>query len=339
MIRNDDITPVRYPKKEINPDLFHKFFSKYGKYPGKEKTMLEVGPIWERTISRWTTSTVDVFNAIEKENINHLKEIYENYYIYGTSDGASSGKSFLDKAEGGNGEKYKLNKAKRNHDRAKILSHYLNLDSTDNYEIYNMLSKKITIPESPNHGQAWGWWHNDIFIHFELMDYIYFFDTISKLLSENSITKTCFLGEGSGLLSSLVYSNCNITSSTHIDLSHFLLKQYLDNHNNDNINYYYAEDFKEDTMYNADILINQDSFPEISDKSVDRYIKNAKLNKVPYILSYNHDFYGEKSQNTQQYKDLNSDYRTIILNHGYTSIYTTDTIMRPGYLIELFELN
>ena len=33
-----------------------------------------------------------------------------------------------------------------------------------------------------------------------------------------------------------------------------------------------------------------------------------------------------------------SDFRSIILNKGYTSEYRTNTIMREGYIIELFKL-
>ena len=49
---------------------------------------------------------------------------------------------------------------------------------------------------------------------------------LNEKIEQLNITKTCFLGDGSGLLSTLVYSNCNIKSSHHIDLSHFLVKQY-----------------------------------------------------------------------------------------------------------------
>ena len=328
----DNTIPVRYPKKEININLFSKFFNKFGKYPGKEKTNLEIGPVWEQCIKRWTTSTVDVFNAMEEKNFKELKEIYENYYIYGISEGASSGKALLDSTEGGNGYQYKANKAKRNVNRANLLSNHLNLGLNDIDKIYKKINKSITIPESPNYGQTWGWWYGDIFIHFELADYVYFLDIIKQIFKQLNITKTCFLGDGSGLLSTLVYSNCNIKSSHHIDLSHFLVKQYLNNYNNDNISYHYAEDFNEDTQYNAEILINQDSFPEMSDKSVNRYIKNAKLNNVSYILSYNKEV-------TFEGGNTHSNFKSIILNYGYSSVYKTNTIMRECYIIELFKLN
>jgi hypothetical protein len=326
----DSIIPIRYPKKEIDPNIFSKFFNKHGKYPGKEKTHLEIGPVWEQCFKNWTLSTVDVFSAMEKEDLNHLKEIYEDYYLYGVSEGASSGKALSD--NGGNGYQYKLNKAQRNIERTKKLSNHLGLNLTDVSKIYKKLNETIVIPESPNYGQTWGWWYNDIFIHFELTDYIYFFDTIKQIFDQLDITKTCFLGDGSGLLSTLVYNNYNINSSNHIDLSHFLLKQYLNNHNNDNINYYYAEDFKENTKYEADILINQDSFPEMSDKSVHKYVKNAKFNNVSYILSYNKEV-------TFEGGNPHSDFKSIFSSYGYNSIYRTNTIMREGYIIELFKLN
>ncbi len=328
--KEQSVIPVRYPKKEIDINLFKTFFEKNGKHPGKIKTNNEVAPVWKQCFKNWTNSSVDVFSAMENEDLSKLKEIYENYYIYGVSEGASSGKALSELENGGNGHQYKLNKAQRNTNRAKTLSKYLNLNLSDVSEIYKHLNKKIVIPESPNLGQTWGWWYDDIFIHFELADYIYFLDIASKIFKDNNITKTCFLGDGSGLLSSLIYNNCNIDSSTHIDLSHFLLKQYINNPNK-NINYYYAEDFNSNTKHNSDVLINQDSFPEMSDESVNKYINNAVINKIPYILSYNKEV-------TFEGGNPHSDFRSIILNKGYTSEYRTNTIMREGYIIELFKL-
>jgi hypothetical protein len=107
----NDVLPTRYPKKEIDLNVFKLFFNKFEKYPGRKSTIKEIGPVWEQCFRNWTLSTTDVFQCIENKNFQGLKEIYENYYINGTSEGASSGRALT---EEGNGFEYKLNKSKRN---------------------------------------------------------------------------------------------------------------------------------------------------------------------------------------------------------------------------------
>jgi hypothetical protein len=328
----DETLPVRYFKKEININLFEEFFKKCGKYPGKEKTNSEISGVWDRVVSRWTTSNVNVFDIMEEENLIKLKEIYENYYVDGISEGASSGKALED-------EVYRSSKSKRNIDRVKPLQEYLGIKPPEPnnfisaHEVYNILNKKLTIPESINIGQSWGWWYGDVFVNFELADYIYFSDIVIKILDECKLDKTFFLGDGSGLLSTLVYNNYKVKSSYHVDLGHFLLRQYLNNYNNTaEIDYHYAEDFRTDFIHNSEILINQDSFPEITPESVEKYIENARLNNVSYILSYNKEVTFEGGY-------THTDFRTIIINNGYTSKRRFESIVRSSYVIELFEFN
>ena len=92
-----------------------------------------------------------------------------------------------------------------------------------------------------------------------------------------------------------------------------------------------AEDFKDNTLCDSEILINQDSFPEMDDKSVYRYIKNAKFNNVPYILSYN-------KSTTFEGGNRHSDWKSIILNFGYVPKKEIKSIINEYYTIELFEL-
>ena len=139
------------------------------------------------------------------------------------------------------------------------------------------------------------------------------------------------MGEGSGVLSSLVYSNYNIQKSYHIDLGHFLVKQYLNNPNNPNFYYYYAENFKNNTVCDSEILINQDSFSEMNDESVYRYAKNAKFNKTSYILSYN-------KETTFEGGNKHSDWKSILLDVGYISERKIKSLINDYYYIELFKL-
>ena len=70
----------------------------------------------------------------------------------------------------------------------------------------------------------------------------------------------------------------------------------------------------------------------MSDESVEKYVKNIKYNNVPFILSYNKEV-------TFEGGNTHSNFKSIILNYGYSSVYKTNTIMREGYIIELFKLN
>ena len=42
----NDVLPTRYPKKEIDLNVFKLFFDKFEKYPGRESTIKEIGPDW-----------------------------------------------------------------------------------------------------------------------------------------------------------------------------------------------------------------------------------------------------------------------------------------------------
>ena len=323
--RKEKLLPVRYPKKEISISLFEIFFNEYGKYPGVDKTNSEISIVWQYVFDKYAT---DVFNVMEKGDLIQLKKIYEDYYIHGTSEGASSGKALSN-------NRLKLEKSKRNIARVKPLQEYFAYKSLRSKEFmeppefYNLLNEKVVIPELINYGQTWGWYYGDLFIHFELADYIYFSDIIVKILDLLKIDKTFFLGDGSGLLSALVYNNYDVVSSHHVDLGHFLLKQYLTNFNNNTkIYYHYAESFMPDLTHDSQILINQDSFPEMRKESVEKYVENIQLNNVPYILSYNMEFIDKR----------HSDFRSIIINHNYHTKLRFNSTVRPGYIIELFEL-
>jgi hypothetical protein len=309
-------------------DLFEIFFNEYGKYPGVDKTDSEISIVWQSVFDKYAT---DVFNVMEKGDLIQLKEIYENYYISGTSEGASSGKAMSN-------NRLKLEKSKRNIERVKPLQEYLGLKSLQSnqfiepQEFYNLLNEKVIIPELINYGQTWGWYYGDLFIHFELADYIYFSDIIVKMLDLLKINKTFFLGDGSGLLSAMVYNNYEVALSHHVDLGHFLLKQYLTNYGGEvKVGYHYAENFQVDFIHDSQILINQDSFPEMTNESVEKYVENAILNNVSYILSYNKEV-------TFEGVYTHSDFRATIIKHGYISKHRYDSVIREGYAIELFGL-
>ena len=84
-------------------------------------------------------------------------------------------------------------------------------------KFYSELYKKYYIPKTINVGQTWGWDLGDNFVHFEIQDYIYFLDIITKVLESYNLNKT-FIGDGSGVMSSILYQNYDIKSSIHIDM-------------------------------------------------------------------------------------------------------------------------
>ena len=322
------IEPIRYPHKQINLKVFKNFFNECGPVTRRE-TNLEISPLWERVLNLYTGH--DVFKKIESQDVESLKEMYENYCVNGISEGACAGKEFTDE----NGNFIEWDKTKRNVERVKPLSDYFEYDTSEPEKVYKLLFDKFKVPQSINIGRAWGWQYNDIFVNFDLADHFYCLDVIIKILKQYGLNKTMFIGDGSGTLSTLLYNNFKIKSSHNIDLSHFLLRQYINNYNGDNntkVNYHYAEKFDVNCKHDTQIIINQDSFPEIKTESVQKYIGNAKLNKVPFILSYN-------IENGKSFNKHHSDYRSIILNQGYNSIWRYASTLRPPYVFELFHLN
>ena len=312
---------IRYPKKEIDLSTFESFYKECGEYPGVKKTNSEISSLWSQIFDELDTN---IFQVLENKDLNKLKEIYEDYYVNGISDGASSGKHLED-------EKKLIKKSHRNVNRVKLLRDYFGYDESEPVKVYELLYKKYKIPDAITDGQTWGWQYGDNFVHFEIADYIYFLDILIKILDEYGLDKTIFIGEGSGLLSSLLYDNYDIKESHQIDLSHFLLKQYLTNYDNDvNVKYHYAENFQVDFKHDSQILINQDSFPEMTMESMERYIENAKLNNVNLILSYNTPTIRPDGGHINFYKVLKSS--------GYESIWEIESTVRPHYFIELFQL-
>ena len=315
--------PNRYQIQKINEKLFEDFFKHCGDYNSKE-LISKASPIWTKCYENHDSN---VFESLESKNVRELKELYENYYINGISDGATSGKALID-------DKKRQSKSERNLLRSKPLSVHLEYTKQNEdlnlTEFYNHLYKRFNIPKTINIGQTWGWEIGDNFVHFEIQDYLYFLDIIQKILESYGINKTFFIGDGSGVLSSLVYENCNIKSSTHIDIAHLLLRQYINNvESSTKVKHIYAENFDEDMKHDTQILINQDSFPEIPLTSMEKYIKNMDDNNVPFVLSYN-------IENGTEFNPNHIDYRKVLSDNCYESVWRHFSTVRPPYVIELF---
>jgi len=74
-------------------------------------------------------------------------------------------------------------------------------------------------------------------------------------------------------------------------------------------------------------------------ESVEKYIYNAESNGVQFILSYNMDRGMVNSSDGTPAEWFHSNFRSIIINHGYDSIWKFDSTIRPPYVIELFYKN
>ena len=310
---------TRYPKKEIDLNIFESFYKECGEYPGIEKINSEISLVWRKMIDKWNTN---IFQILENKDLNKLKESYEDYYVNGISEGANAGKSLE------NEEKF-IKKSQKQVDRVEPLRNHFGYSESRPDKVYELLYEKYDIPDVINDGQTWGWQYGDNFVHFELADYLYFLDIIIRILDEYGLDKTMFVGEGSGLLSCLLYNNYNIKSSHQVDFGHFLLKQYLTNYGGKvKVGYHYAENFQVDFIHDSQILINQISFPEMRKDSMEKYVENAKLNNVNFILSYNTPQIRTDGGHINYYK--------VLAASGYTKIWKEASAIRPHYFIELF---
>ena len=313
------IQPKRFHKQDIDKQLFENFFSECGDYD-RNNLNKESSPIWTRIHEN--NIGYNVFDSIQSKDIDNLKKLYEDYYVNGISSGATTGLSVDE------------NKNKRNLLRSQPLAIHLEIlengQDLNLIDFYNKLFEKYKIPSSINIGQTWGWEIGENFVHFEIQDYIYFLDIITKILESYNLNKTCFIGDGSGLMSSLLYENYDIESSTHIDIAHLLLRQYINNvESPTRVKHIYAENFNENVKHDTQILINQDSFPEMPLDSMEKYMRNMDNNNVPFVLSYN-------IENGITFNSHHIDYRKVILDCGYESIWRFDSTVRPPYVFELF---
>ena len=311
--------PIRFKKQEVDIEVFDNFFVECGDYK-RNNLEKESSPIWTRIYNH--KGGYDVFDYIESKNSSELKKIYEEYYVNGISEGATTGLSVDE------------NKNKRNLLRSEPLAAHLEMTQKNQdlnlTDFYNELYQKFKIPDYINIGQTWGWDIGDNFIHFEIQDYVYFLDIMKSILENYNLNRTCFIGDGTGLMSALLYENFEVKSSIHIDMAHFLLRQYINSVNCDtDIKHVFAENFDENMEHDTQIMINQDSFPEMPLDSMKKYVQNMDKNNVPFILSYN-------IENGITFNPHHIDYRKVILDHGYQSIWRFDSQVRPPYVFELF---
>ena len=315
----------RHEVMDLNKDTIDDFFKNAGKYPGKEATKEGLSPIWNKVFSKYG---MDIFDLLEAQDSVALVKAYSNYYANGISDGACAGRkleSFF----------HRLKYTIRNKRRLKLAyscflsdSNGCDISNTLNeHEIIRLIYSKFSISSKINIGRPYGWNYDSIFFHAELTDHIYFANFILSVSNAFNCRSVGYLGDGSGILSSVVNSNAhNLNKRVYIDLAQYLLRQYIVNDVSKTDQFIYAESFDRSQIDNIDLLVNQDSFPEIPEETLDEYFQLIDEGKIKYVLSYNHE----------NYNDGHSDYRSLLIKHGMSSVFRTCSTLRKNYVIELF---
>jgi len=320
--------PVRHNCIKLDESLFKSFFEEVEVgYQGVNSTYLCISAIWKEILDGYS---VNIFQDIYSQDIPRLMSAYENYYAEGISDGASSGVAL-------NNSKFLKEKNIRNHLRMVTL--FLSqtpINTSDLYEkyrlfdVYDIVLDKIKIPESIFIGRAWCWELPKHKIHFELADYIYFSQICISIISLIQAKNILLLGDGSGVNAALINENIQQDIKlTHVDLAQYLLMQYIVNYKwKDKSKYVFAENFTKTNICNIDLIINMDSFPEMTSKEVEKYVKFVKVQNIKYILSYNHKIID----------DRHSNFRRFFLEAGMCTVISYESSIRKGWFVELFKL-
>lgn len=161
----------------------------------------------------------------------------------------------------------------------------------------------------------------------DLADAAYFTDFIDAILAIQSqpcdSLKFCELGGGSGLLATEFLSRNKQATFVFSDLVPFLMWQFT--LFRDRCDYLPAECV--DSWYGPlDVLINQDSFPEIPSTVLSAYVEKFRGLGVRHVFSYN-----QRSLIRDQ-----TDHVGILVGAGFDLVYSTSSRVREGYYLEYF---
>lgn len=275
-----------------------------------------LSPVWKKVFLKFGKTSL---NEAKKEiDINALKESYEEFFVNGLSDGACVGADLM---RFRSAMKY----AVRGNNRLKLLNKHF--DFTDGQ------SKPLDSIKSSNEmlsGQPWLQKIEGNWINPEIIDHLYFFEICKNLpIPKDDIL---FIGEGSGILSNIFMSNCDVANATFIDLPHFLIRQHITNHNLNNIKRDYLTPdqlYKLSNNNGRRVLINQDSFPEIPSKYLNEYFDLIDSGLVTDVFSYN--------KKDSSFGHAN--FREILLSKNIKCLLSIESVMRPGYFIEWYSAN
>ena len=163
----------------------------------------------------------------------------------------------------------------------------------------------------------------------DLADCKYFADFIDAVLAIKGIRRNavsfCELGGGSGLFASEFFSRDENAQYIFADLVPFLVWQSV--LFEDKCDYLPAE-CVENWSGRVDVLINQDSFPEIPVDILRNYINAFISMGVKHVFSYN-----QGSQLRGQ-----SDHVRVLLDAGFELLLCHGSVVRKGYRLEYYRM-
>lgn len=306
---NSAFRPRRFERVEIDLARVERALSTLER-PSWNQFLSTISPIWASVLSGPGGAIKDVF-AGDAEDI---KLLYEDFFVNGLSDGAAVGakmhelRSFL---------KIVLRERRRRNILRRI---EFKQNCTFDYNV-------------PDFGQAWSLSYDGNQYNFELTDHFYFADICYKIIKFLCVDDVVFLGDGCGYLAQSILSLDSpglISKVTMIDLFHFLVRQYLlldDFKEGVQLSYLNAEfDNCGPTSKSPKVLVNQDSLPEIDQKSQEKYFQYIRDNGVKALISYN------KVDHSKGHVEFRA---TADLVFG-KKLMCFESAMRPGYWIEVW---
>lgn len=299
----------RLQKNQIDLNAIIKMRDDINK-PKIEEFNSSISPIWQKVINNHGK---DIFKLLTIEDPQFIKGLFENFFVNGLSDGAAVGEKM-------NKLKTMFKIKKREQRRLDILNHISASQNTNlNFNLYDF-------------GQPWLMHTSSGRINFELIDHYYFALFAISHIKNVDIREVIFLGDGCGYLAQCLFEldkNNIIKKGNFIDLYHFLCRQYLLLTNGNkarSLKFFNAEAAEYRMGKSPKILINQDSFPEISQDQQNKYFKMMKTNNVRVLISYNKI---DKSFGHFEFRKQADDYFK-------NKVFCGESQLRKGYWLEVW---
>lgn len=291
------------------------------------ETLNIISPIWQGLVSQ---KQIEILKSIEEGNIDYLLKVYKNYInsslVYGVEDPIYKTISF-------NNIRYSLRNMRQLVSFLEVNNYlplfHINQPSKNIFKLARLAIKEITVDLKPYLNlqslQNFNRYRiSDLNFPTDFFDVLYFYRFITNFINDER--KFIEIGGGSGLLSYLLLSNKNF-SSYQIDIASYLFAQKILLKNSSK--FLLSERIDNYKPVNADFVVNQDSFPEITIEEVKKLVNFIKKSKVKLVFSNNHN-----SNYMSQ-----TDFRSFILEAGYHRKLSFPNPIRPGYLIEVFSLD
>lgn len=270
-----------------------------------------LSPVWE-TVFKAFPAAQGVNSKAASTDV--IKELYENFFKNGLSDGACAG---LGMESARIAYRY-WRRTRYRHRTLRKLKNSMGVEE-------NVLKSSLLL----NSGCPWlindrGKKYNP-----ELLDHEYFCWQILNF-DDFSDATVLFIGDGSAILSNLIMNNMTIKEAVFIDLPHFLIRQKIVNSDIQVTKSFWTPHTAVTKKINGRVvIINQDSFPEITEYWLNQYFKIPNDDSKLEIFSYN------KIDRSVGH----SDYHAVISQNNLKRRYMFESLMRKDYYFEYFSVN